>query len=129
MIGDRLATARKKKGLTQIELAEALGGRYNQQMISHVERDRSTLRVDGLVNAAKVLNVSTDYLLGFTDDPTSADDRLSLAAKTQLAALKASVLSFEESSSNERTSSPTMPEYSTSAAIPCSRPCPTARQF
>ena len=55
MIGDRLATARKKKGLTQIELAEALGGRYNQQMISHVERDRSTLRVDGLVNAAKVL--------------------------------------------------------------------------
>ena len=83
VIGNRLATARKKKGLTQIELAEALGGRYNQQTISHVERDRSTLRVDGLVNAAKELNVSTDYVLGFTDDPTSADDRLSLAANTQ----------------------------------------------
>ena len=76
MIGDRLAAARKKKGLTQIELAAALGSRYNQQMISHVERGRSTLRVDGLINVARELNVSADYLLGLTDDPASAVDRV-----------------------------------------------------
>ncbi len=81
MIGDRLAAARKKSGLTQVELAVALGDRYNQQMISHVERGRSSLLVDGLVSVAKELKVSTDYLLGLTDDPTSAEDRLSAAAK------------------------------------------------
>ena len=73
MIGDRLAAARKRSGLTQVELAVALGDRYNQQMISHVERGRSSLLVDGLVNVAKELEVSTDYLLGLTEDPVPSE--------------------------------------------------------
>ena len=72
MIGDRLASARRSKGLSQVELAVALGDRYNQQMISHVERGRSSLLVDGLKNAALELGVSTDYLLGLADDPAPA---------------------------------------------------------
>ncbi len=44
-------------------------------MISHVENNRTGLVRDGLIQAARVLGVSTDYLLGLTDDPTPAADR------------------------------------------------------
>ena len=44
-------------------------------MISHVEAGRSTLHFDGLVKAARALDVSIDYLAGLTEDPTPADDR------------------------------------------------------
>ena len=70
MLGQRLAEARKRVGISQVDLAVALGDRYDQPMISHVEAGRKALRFDGLVNAAKELQVSTDYLLGLTDDPT-----------------------------------------------------------
>ena len=69
IFGKRLAAARKQAGLMQVELAVALGDRYDHTMISHVERGRSALLLDGAVNAAKVLNVSLDYLTGLTDDP------------------------------------------------------------
>ena len=74
MLGDRLAEARRRAGLSQVDLALALGDRYDQPMISHVEAGRKTLRFDGLANAAKALKVSSDYLLGLTDDPTPASD-------------------------------------------------------
>ena len=69
-LGVRLASARRMRGMTQTELAVALGDRYSQSMISQVETGRSILLLDGLINAAQELHVSTDYLLGLTDDPT-----------------------------------------------------------
>ena len=72
MLGKRLAEARKKAGLDQVDLAVALGDRYDQPMISRVESGNRTLRLDGLVKAAQELKVSIDYLLGLTDDPTPA---------------------------------------------------------
>ena len=72
MIGDRLAESRRRKGLAQVELAVAMGDRYDQTVISAVEHNRSALRFDGLCNAAKELEVSLDYLFGLTDDPTPA---------------------------------------------------------
>ena len=75
MIGERLAQARKRAGLAQVELAAAMGSRYDQSVISAVEHGRSALRFDGLVRAARELKVSTDYLFGLTDDPTPADQR------------------------------------------------------
>ena len=68
-LGARLAHARRLKGLTQTELAVALGDRYSQSMISQVERGKSSLLVDGLIGAAQELDVSVDYLLGLTDSP------------------------------------------------------------
>ena len=44
-------------------------------MISHVEAGRSTLHFDGLVKAARALDVSIDFLAGLTEDPSPADDR------------------------------------------------------
>ena len=70
MLGERLAKARKRAGMAQIDLAVALD--KDRTLISHVESNRNGLLVDGLAKAAKELNVSTDYLLGLTDDPTPA---------------------------------------------------------
>ena len=73
MLGERLALARKKKGLSQRQLGAAMGERYDQTMISRVENGRSGLVGEGLTKAAMVLGVSIDYLFGLTNDPTPAD--------------------------------------------------------
>ena len=75
MIGSRLAEARKRKGLAQVDLAVAMGERYDQSVVSAVENNRSSLRFDGLLNAARELEVSIDYLFGLTDDPTPTTRR------------------------------------------------------
>ncbi len=70
----RLRAARQRAALTQAELGTELGERYDRSMIGHVEAGRSGLLVDGLAKAAGALKVSTDYLLGLTDDSTPAAD-------------------------------------------------------
>lgn len=77
MLGERLAAARKMRGMGQAELARRMGDRYDNSVISRVERGRSGLAVDGLIAAAQELGVSTDYLLGLTEDPRPSDERLS----------------------------------------------------
>lgn len=69
MIGERLVTARRMRGLTQFELAQELGDRYSQQMISLVETGKSNLLIEGLAKISSALDVSTDFLLGLTEDP------------------------------------------------------------
>ena len=61
--------------MRQADLAAELGDRYDQTMISAVERGRSALLFDGMVKAARVLHVSLDYLGGLTDhsEPVSRD--------------------------------------------------------
>ena len=73
MLGDRVAQARKKAGISQRQLAVAMGERYDQTVISRVETGQSGLLGEGLCKAAEVLGVSIDYLYGLTDDPRPAD--------------------------------------------------------
>ena len=75
ILGKRLAQARKQARLQQADLVVAMGDRYDQEAVSAVERGRNSLRLDGLVKAARELEVSTDWLLGLTDDPTPATQR------------------------------------------------------
>ena len=72
MVGERLRLARRRAGMRQGDLAAALGDRYDHSVISKVERNLSALLDDGLAKAAQALDVSTDYLLGLTDDSTPA---------------------------------------------------------
>ena len=72
MLGKRLAAAREQAGLKQVELAVALGDRYDQAMISRVESDQKRLRFDGATKAARELGVSLDYLAGLTNNPEPA---------------------------------------------------------
>ena len=74
MLGERLALARKNKGLTQMDLAVALGDRYTQSMISVVENGRSILLLEGAIRAAKELDVSLDWLGRAQQRPCSSAD-------------------------------------------------------
>ena len=73
MLANRFAQSRKRAGFSQGQLAAAMGDRYDQTMISHVETGRSGLLGEGLAKAAEVLGISVDYLLGRTNDPRPVD--------------------------------------------------------
>ena len=74
-MGRQLAAARKRAKMTQLELAAAMGERYDRSMIGHVEHDRSALLLEGAVRAAEVLGVSLDYLAGLTKNPKPAPEQ------------------------------------------------------
>ena len=68
VLASRLKRHRMSLGLTQLELAEKAGIPY--QVINRLEHGRQSLYVERLVTLATTLNVSLDYLVGRTDDPT-----------------------------------------------------------
>ncbi len=69
-IGQRLRAARALRGFNQAQLAAKIA--LTREAISMVEHGKSRLRVDRLADAARMLDVSTDYLEGLTEDPTPA---------------------------------------------------------
>ena len=75
-----ISSARKPAGQRQVDLAVALGDRYDQTMIFHVESGHSALLLVGAVKAARKLGVSLD-LVRLTDDPTASAE-LSMAEIT-----------------------------------------------
>lgn len=60
--GRRLAALRKERGLTQIELAEAIGS--NQRLLSYYENVADHPPAAVIAALAKALKVSADELLG-----------------------------------------------------------------
>jgi len=60
--GARLASIRKRRGMTQVELAEAIDS--NQPGISYYESKGGYPPAPVLAQLARALNVSTDELLG-----------------------------------------------------------------
>jgi len=75
--GDRLAALRKARGITQIELADAIGS--TQRNISYYENHASYPPVAVLIQIADVLAISTDELLGLKrrkTDPRESDPEL-----------------------------------------------------
>jgi transcriptional regulator with XRE-family HTH domain len=61
-LGKRIRAARKRKNMTQNELAEKLDYSSSHQ-IQRIESGTTGCSIDRIVEAAQVLNVSTDYLL------------------------------------------------------------------
>lgn len=68
IFGERIYRLRKANGLSQKELGEAVG--LSHKAISTIESGTRGTTVDKLVEIAFYFHVSTDYLLGITDDPT-----------------------------------------------------------
>lgn len=64
---ERLRKLRKTKGLSQRALAEEL--EIKQQQVSDYETGVATPTIENLTSIAKYFNVTTDYLLGLTDNP------------------------------------------------------------
>jgi transcriptional regulator with XRE-family HTH domain len=68
---ERLRSARELRSLSQVELAA--GAKMPASSIAHFEGGSRKPSFDNLKRLAGVLNVSTDYLLGRTDDPALAE--------------------------------------------------------
>ena len=66
--GCRLKEMRKKHGLTQEQLAEALN--ISTPHLGNIEIGKRGLSVDLLIEVSDVLNVSVDFLIRGTDSPT-----------------------------------------------------------
>lgn len=64
----RLSFLRKQAGISQKQLGEAIG--LSNKAICTMENGTRETTFEKLVLLAKYFHVSTDYLLGITDDPT-----------------------------------------------------------
>lgn len=72
LIKETIKDLRKSKGFTQEEMAKKLS--CNRQKIADWERGKSTPSADDLILLSKLFKVSTDYLLGLSDVPTTDKD-------------------------------------------------------
>lgn len=80
-IGQRINAALAASNMKQKDLAKILG--VTDNTISYYCRGARTPKLEQLAQIAKTLNVTTDYLLGLTDDPSPhpcAVDELGLSA-------------------------------------------------
>ncbi len=66
MLGQRISQLRIAMGWSQVDMAKRLG--VAKQTVSNWENDNIQPSIEMLVRVAKILNVSTDYLLGLSDD-------------------------------------------------------------
>jgi transcriptional regulator with XRE-family HTH domain len=65
-LGERIAALRNERGLTQVQLAEALG--YSQQQVLSFEKGRRRVPVSALPELSKALGVAVEELLGSGED-------------------------------------------------------------
>lgn len=65
---DRLRALRKLHGITQRQLAAAIG--VSEITVQNYESQRKKPAYDALVSLADYFDVSLDYLVGRSDDPT-----------------------------------------------------------
>lgn len=82
-LGQRVREARQERGLSQLDLAGLLGSA--QGWLSELEKGKhASMEVDTVRRLAETLSVSTDYLLGLTDDqaPRAATPRRRRKAAT-----------------------------------------------
>ena len=61
-IGNKIRKYRKDNGLTQEQLAEALG-LASKQHVSRMERGKSGCSIDLIAEIAQILEISLDYLI------------------------------------------------------------------
>ena len=72
MIGPRIAALRRERGMSQSELAAAIG--VSPSALGMYEQERREPSADTMVALARALGVTTDFLLtGQVTTPTEAD--------------------------------------------------------
>ena len=77
--GSRAKERRKKRAMTQREVAHLLG--VNQCAVCDYERGRSSPSCRTLARMASILRTSTDYLLGLTENPNPLHSVIALTIK------------------------------------------------
>ncbi len=64
---ERLRALREDRDLSQQQVAEVIN--KSQQGYSHIENGRAELKIEDLKTLCAFYEVSSDYLIGTTDDP------------------------------------------------------------
>lgn len=81
-VGDKITKLRKSRNLTQEQLATKIG--ISRAALSHYEKDRRAIDNDTLKLFADFFEVSTDYLLGRTENPKQLNSKFpELTAKDE----------------------------------------------
>ena len=63
--GERLRKARKRKGLSQVDVFDAIG--LNNKSLSRYEKGETTPNPETLQKLIRLYDVSSEYILGLTD--------------------------------------------------------------
>jgi transcriptional regulator with XRE-family HTH domain len=71
--GERVRRRRMELGISQAAFSTAVG--IPVPRLSSIEHGHQSIYIERLVDLAKALQVSTDYLLGLVEDPTPAAAR------------------------------------------------------
>lgn len=71
LIGYRIKSLREKNNWSQLTLSEKLG--INNSVLSRIEAGNRKVEDELITKFAKVFDVSSDYLLGHTDDVKKAE--------------------------------------------------------
>lgn len=71
-LGERLRSARKRKGLSQVDVFEAVG--ISNKSLSRYEKDDGAPSPDALKRLSRLYDVSSEYLLGLTPDMGRCSD-------------------------------------------------------
>ena len=69
MIGECIKNLRKSHKLTQAELSDILN--IGQSTLANFENGKRTIPTDIITKLAQYFNVTTDYLLGISSEPTT----------------------------------------------------------
>lgn len=75
--GKRILRLRSEMNLQQQELVAGVnqyGVKLSQSHLSQLERNQKSVSIEALIAIAFVLDTTTDYLTGLTDDPTPRPD-------------------------------------------------------
>lgn len=63
----RIRNLREDRDLTQSEVGKVI--QKSQQGYNHIEAGRAELKIDDLITLCKFYNVSSDYIIGLSDNP------------------------------------------------------------
>lgn len=66
---ERLRNIREDRDLTQAEIGKLLN--KSQQGYNHIEIGRAELKIDDLVTLCRFYDLSADYIIGLSGNPTS----------------------------------------------------------
>jgi len=91
--GERLQTLRKSKGLSQKQVADAVG--ISASVISNYESSERTPSLENLIALAGFYRCSTDYLLGLEKSNNSKSIDVSMLTDEQIRLLSAFISSLE----------------------------------
>jgi transcriptional regulator with XRE-family HTH domain len=74
IVGERIVLLRRRKGWTQLELAQQAG--LGITTLNRLENAHASMTMEKVVALARTLGTSTDYLLGLSDDPGESSELL-----------------------------------------------------